>query len=134
MLDAKDIELLRGMFSEQKQDILGETTKMLAKQKQDILGETTKMLAEQKQDILGETTKMLAEQKRDILEESAANMRVMIESYFQPQFNLLAESIKSIEEKMIPRSEIEELHNEIDFLKMVVRSLSQDVAELKKAQ
>ena len=104
MLDAKDIELLRGMF------------------------------AEQKQDILGETTKMLAEQKQNILEESAANMRVMLESYVQPQFNLLAEGIKSIEEKITPRNEIEELHNEIDFLKMVVRSLSQDVAELKKAQ
>ena len=115
MLDAKDIELLRGMLAEQKQDILGETTKMLAEQDKKFVG-------------------MLAEQKQDILEESAANMRVMIESYFQPQFNLLAESIKSIEEKMIPRSEIEELHNEIDFLKMVVRSLSQDVAELKKAQ
>lgn len=89
MLDAKDLELLHGMFAEQKQVIL---------------------------------------------EESAANMRVILESYMQPQFNALAEGLKSIEGKLTPKSEIEELHSEIDFLKMIVRSLSQDIAELKKAQ
>ena len=122
MLDAKDIELLRGMLAEQDKKFSERFDAQDKKFSEKFDAQDRKF------------SEMLAKQKQDILEESAANMRVMVESYFQPQFNLLAESIKSIEEKMIPRNEIEELHNEIDFLKMVVRSLSQDVAELKKAQ
>ena len=67
-------------------------------------------------------------------EDAIANMRVILESYVEPKFNLLAEGHRDIFEAMTPKSEVEELRGEMDLLKMVIRTLSQDVAELKKAQ
>ena len=77
---------------------------------------------------------MMDKQEQRILEQSAANMRVILESYVEPKFNLLAEGQKNILEAMTPKSEIEELRGEVDLLKMVIRAMSADIAELKKAQ
>jgi len=76
----------------------------------------------------------LAAKIEDSKEESAANMRVLLESYVEPKFNLLAEGHKAIVESMTPKSEIEDLREEMQVFKLALRTLSQDVAELKKAQ
>ena len=58
----------------------------------------------------------------------------MMESYFDPKFNLLADGQKTILEAVVPKSQVDQLEEEVDFLKTVIRALSRDVAELKKAQ
>lgn len=77
---------------------------------------------------------LMAQQKKEILEESSANMRVLLEGYVEPKFNLLADGQKTILEALTPKSRVEQLEEEVDLLKTVIRSLSRDVAELKKAQ
>lgn len=78
--------------------------------------------------------KYLQEMEARILEQATANTRVLLESYVEPKFNLLADGQKAILEAITPKSEIEELRGDMDMLKLVVRSMSKEIAELKKAQ
>lgn len=76
----------------------------------------------------------LQEMEKRVLEQSAANMRTILESAVQPQFNLLAENQQAILEKVAPKSRVEELEDKVDFLESIVRRISKDLDELKKAQ
>jgi hypothetical protein len=73
-------------------------------------------------------------QKKEILQETAAATRVLIESSIMPKFNLLAEGQQTLLEKLAPKSRVEELEEEVDFLKSIIKLHSEQIAELKKAQ
>lgn len=66
--------------------------------------------------------------------ESEKRMMVMMESYFDPKFNLLSEKIDVLEEKLAPKSRVEALEDEMVLLKTVVSAMSKEIQELKKAQ
>lgn len=57
-----------------------------------------------------------------------------MESQFQPQFNLLAEGQQVIFEKLVPRSRVDDLEDEVKFLKSIVRRMDDELQALKKAQ
>ena len=61
-------------------------------------------------------------------------INLTLENEVVPQLRALAEGQKTILETMTTKSRMEQLEEEVDFLKTVIRSLSRDVAELKKAQ
>lgn len=73
-------------------------------------------------------------QKKEILQETAAATRVLIESSIMPKFNLLAEGQQTLLETLTPKSRVEELEEEVDFLKSIIKLHSEQIAELKKAQ
>jgi hypothetical protein len=73
-------------------------------------------------------------QKKEILQESAAATRVLIESSIMPKFNLLAEGQQTLLETLAPKSRVEELEEEVDFLKSIIKLHSEQIAELKKSQ
>ena len=73
-------------------------------------------------------------QKKEILQESAAATRVLIESSIMPKFNLLVEGQQTLLETLAPKSRVEELEEEVDFLKSIIKLHSEQIAELKKAQ
>lgn len=73
-------------------------------------------------------------QKKEILQESAAATRVLIESSIMPKFNLLAEGQQTLLETLAPKSRVEELEEEVNFLKSIIKLHSDQIAELKKAQ
>lgn len=114
-------ELLE-VISQQKEELLGE----MGRQKQELLGE----MGQQKQELLGE----MGRQKEEILTESTHRMKVLIESEFQQQFNLLAEDLAVIREKMVPESRMEEAEDDIIVLKSAVRQINQEIREMKRAQ
>ena len=58
---------------------------------------------------------------------------VMMESYFEPKFSLLAENQKIMMETLVPKSRVEEIEDELALLRSVVRLHSEQIAELKKA-
>ena len=72
----------------------------------------------------------LAVQKQEIMGE----VQVLMESQFQPQFNLLAEGQQAILEKLVPRSRVDDLEDEVKFLKSMVRRMDDELQALKKAQ
>lgn len=73
-------------------------------------------------------------QKKEILRETASSTRVLIESSIIPKFNLLAEGQQTLLETLAPKSRVEELEEEVDFLKSIIKLHSEQIAELKKAQ
>ena len=90
------------------------------------------------QDLLDTQTSRMMDameaQKKEILQETAAATRVLIESSIMPKFNLLAEGQQTLLETLAPKSRVEALEEEVDFLKSIIKLHSEQIAELKKAQ
>ena len=63
---------------------------------------------------------------------AAHDMQVMIENTIMPSLKLLAEGQQTILQTMTPKSKTEELEEELDFLKAIVRSQSQRIDALEK--
>ena len=57
-----------------------------------------------------------------------------IESAVMRKFDLLADGHKLLLDTMAPKSRVEELEDEVSFMKQVIKAMSRDIAELKKAQ
>ena len=60
------------------------------------------------------------------------DMQVIIENTIMPSLKLLAEGQQTILQTMAPKSKTEELEEELDFLKSVVRSQAQRIEALEK--
>ena len=73
-------------------------------------------------------------------EASAAEQRIakstvtLMDAEFSRRFDLLADGIHDIQQKLVPMSRIEALEDDVSLLKQVIRSMSKEIAELKKAQ
>ena len=71
---------------------------------------------------------------QEMEERITRSMAVLIESDVTPKFNLLADGIKDIQEKLVPRSRMDDLvEDEVKFLKLMCRQMAEDIAKLKKA-
>ena len=57
----------------------------------------------------------------------------LMDAEFSKKFDLLAEGQKTILETLAPKSRVEELEDEVAFLKSIIRLHSEDIAKLKKA-
>ena len=76
---------------------------------------------------------MLDEKDLQTIDELCAHrLNVVLESAIMPKFNLLAEGQQTILQTMTPKSKTEELEEELDFLKAIVRSQSQRIDALEK--
>ena len=76
---------------------------------------------------------MLDEKDLQTIDELFAHrLNVVLESAIMPKINLLAEGQQTILQTLTPKSETEELREELDFLKAVVRSQSQRIEALEK--
>ena len=145
MLDEKDLQAIAQLMTQQKQDIFEVMDQKLAQQKREILGETNNLmdqkLARQKQEILGEANNLmdqkLARQKQEILSETAHQMKTLIDLEVTPKFNLLAEELQNVNDRLdrlTTPEEFEIMDSRMDTLELVVKKHSREIAELKKAQ
>ena len=82
--------------------------------------------------ILQMLAEMRAEQAgiRDLLQKVAVTQEAVV----LPRLDLLAEGHQNLLDTLAPKSRVDELAADVDTLKPVVRLLTHDVAELKKAQ
>ena len=64
---------------------------------------------------------------------SERRMQVLIENEVSPKFNLLADAIGEIREMLVPRSRVDDLEDEVKFLKIMVRQMAERVSQLEKA-
>lgn len=70
----------------------------------------------------------------DAAEQRIAKSTVaLMDAEFSKKFDLLAEGQEVILEKLVPRSRVDDLEDELRFLKSIIRQLNEDVQELKKA-
>ncbi len=94
------------------------------------LQQIRELLQEQKQDLAELMDAKLQEQKQDLIQ----CMNVIIESEVTPKFNLLADGQAQIREMLIPRTRVDDLEDEVKFLKLMCQQMAEDIAKLKKAQ
>ena len=126
MLDEKDLLAIAQLMTQQKQDIFEGMDQKLAQQKEDILGETTKIMDQK-----------LARQKEDILSETAHQMKALLDLEVTPKFNLLAEELQNVNDRLdrlITPEEFAIMDSRMETLELVVKKHSREIAELKKAQ
>ena len=58
---------------------------------------------------------------------------MILESAIMPKFNLLAENQKTMMETRIPEDDFEDLKEDVQMLRAIVRKHSQEIKELKRA-
>ena len=82
------------------------------------------------------TAKIDATEERMTAKIDASENRIMayIKTAVMPNFQLLAEGHQTLLETLAPKSRVDNLEDDVVFLKSVVKSLMQEVSELKKAQ
>ena len=81
-----------------------------------------------------EQLKYLESMEQRIIEQSARNTQVIMENVVNKQFQLVLEGQHDLKETLAPKSRVEELEDQVEFLKLAIRGMAQDIAELKKAQ
>lgn len=96
----------------------------------------TETLLEKHSEMLEKHGEMLdrLDRRMDQLDERQTKTEIILENTIVPRLDALAEGQKALMEALAPKSRVEALEEEVDLLKTVVRSLSRDMAELKKAQ
>lgn len=93
--------------------------------------DSTELILQELQKINGRLDKLEDQQS-----ETAKNVVVLMDAEFKPQFNLLADGIQDIQEKLdriTPENDIEALEIRVDVLERVVKSIKRDIANLEKA-
>ena len=76
---------------------------------------------------------MLDEKDLQAIDEIFAHrMNVILESAIMPKFNLLAENQKAMMETRIPEDDFEDLKEDVQMLRAIVRKHSQEIKELTR--
>ena len=80
---------------------------------------------------------LMAQQKQEILKESTSNMQVVLENLVEPKFNLLADDLRVIREKLraLPDPDLmDKLQDELDLHHEMLKIHTDEIKRLKKAQ
>lgn len=102
-------------------------------------GETLKRheeLLEKQREILekhGEVLKRLQEDQSE-MRETLTRVAITQENVVLPRLSLLAEGHKALLETLAPKNRVEALEDDIALLKSVIKSMSQRLNDLEKAQ
>ena len=81
-----------------------------------------------------ELARQVQEECRNTRIGAVHDMQVILENTVMKQLRLLAEGQQTLLETLAPKSRVEDLEEDVAMLKQAVRMMSQDIAELKKAQ
>lgn len=73
-------------------------------------------------------------EKLEEVDRRSERTQVLLETDYADKLQLLYEGHKTILDTLAPKSRVEALEEDVDTLKTVMRLLTHDVAELKKAQ
>lgn len=76
---------------------------------------------------------MIQETTKQTLQDAMQGASVLMESYFEPKFKLLVENQQTMMETLAPKSRVDELEEEVAFLRSVIRQHSREIEELKHA-
>ncbi len=123
MLDEKDLQAIENLVD---QRISASEVRMT----ETLTGTLTEMMDEKIQASEVRMGEMMDEKIR----ASESRMMAMMESLFMPQFNLLAEKMDALEQKVVRREEHERVEARVDVLEAVVKVHSIEIERLKKAE
>ena len=76
----------------------------------------------------------MARQKEEILDEATHRMKVLLDTEVTTKFNLLAEELDAIKERLPAPDILEQIQEELDIQHAVVKRHTKEIQALKKAQ
>ena len=138
MLDEKDLQAIENLVDQRisasevrmTETLTGTLTEMMDEKIQASEVRMGEMMDEKIQASEVRMGKMMDEKIR----ASESRMMAMMESLFMPQFNLLAEKMDALEQKVVRREEHERVEARVDVLEAVVKVHSIEIERLKKAE
>lgn len=87
-----------------------------------LLDEISQMMAQQKQEL-----------KTELRQEIMHDMKILLDTDVQTRFNLLAENLDILKEKLPGADDLETLQDQLDLQYAMLRKHTKEIAELKKA-
>lgn len=87
-----------------------------------------------KEEIIGETRELIAQQKEEILDEATHRMKVLLDTEVTTKFNLLAEELDAIKERLPDPDALEKLEDELDLHYAMLKQHTKEIQNLKKSQ
>lgn len=93
-----------------------------------ILEEQSKMFQQMQEDITG------LKAGQSAMQDDITAIKLRLDYEVDKRFDGVNEGIDAILEKLTPKSRVDELESDVSVLKTAVKMLTQEVAELKKAQ
>ena len=129
MLDERDLQAIAQLIDSRLQESEQRTSQLIDSKLQESEQRTAQLIDSKLKESEQRTMGAIKESEQRTMQGAAA----LMESYFEPKFQLLAEGIQSLQEKQIPRERFENLEEEVAFLHTIVRQHSREIEKLKHA-
>ena len=129
MLDERDLQAIAQLIDSRLQESEQRTSQLIDSKLQESEQRTAQLIDSKLKESEQRTMGAIKESEQRTMQGAAA----LMESYFEPKFQLLAEGIQSLQETQIPRERIENLEEEVAFLHTIVRQHSREIEKLKHA-
>ena len=136
MLDERDLQAIAQLIDSRLQESEQRTAQLIDSKLKESEQRTMGAIKESEQRTMGaikeseqRTMGAIKESEQRTMQGAAA----LMESYFEPKFQLLAEGIQSLQETQIPRERFDNLEEEVAFLHTIVRQHSREIEKLKHA-
>ena len=129
MLDERDLQAIAQLIDSRLQESEQRTSQLIDSKLQESEQRTAQLIDSKLKESEQRTMGAIKESEQRTMQGAAA----LMESYFEPKFQLLAEGIQSLQETQIPRERFETLEEEVAFLHTIVRQHSREIEKLKHA-
>ena len=129
MLDERDLQAIAQLIDSKLQESEQRTAQLIDSKLQESEQRTAQLIDSKLKESEQRTMGAIKESEQRTMQGAAA----LMESYFEPKFQLLAEGIQSLQETQIPRERFENLEEEVAFLHTIVRQHSREIEKLKHA-
>ena len=129
MLDERDLQAIAQLIDSRLQESEQRTAQLIDSTLQESEQRTAQLIDSKLKESEQRTMGAIKESEQRTMQGAAT----LMESYFEPKFQLLAEGIQSLQETQIPRERFENLEEEVAFLHTIVRQHSREIEKLKHA-
>lgn len=129
MLDERDLQAIAQLIDSKLQESEQRTVQLIDSKLQESEQRTAQLIDSKLKESEQRTMGAIKESEQRTMQGAAT----LMESYFEPKFQLLAEGIQSLQETQIPRERFENLEEELAFLHTIVRQHSREIEKLKHA-
>ena len=129
MLDERDLQAIAQLIDSKLQESEQRTVQLIDSKLQESEQRAAQLIDSKLKESEQRTMGAIKESEQRTMQGAAA----LMESYFEPKFQLLAEGIQSLQETQIPRERFENLEEEVAFLHTIVRQHSREIEKLKHA-
>ena len=129
MLDERDLQAIAQLIDSRLQESEQRTSQLIDSKLQESEQRTAQLIDSKLKESEQRTMGAIKESEQRTMQGAAA----LMESYFEPKFQLLAEGIQRLQETQIPRERFENLEEEVAFLHTIVRQHSREIEKLKHA-